>query len=303
MKVIFHVGYHKTGTTWLQQRLFLPEFGFAQLLDHREVWQLIVCPHALDFDPAPARDMIARRMAERADRDLIPVISSEILCGMLFRGGRESADIAHRIRAIWPEARILLTVRNQPQMITSTYMQYLRRGGTRSLDRFFAWTPSPGYFQFDADHFRYHRLTALYQELLGAGNVLVLPHELLASEPDLFVGKLVRWAGGRHIESPPRTSRIGVSDPEAAAGLLRFINHFRYDDAGEGPLLDCGRAGHMAYRFVSWLFRRWPLSGLFRGFRPVTRMVDRLHAGQFAQSNRRLLEICGPGLELPGYET
>lgn len=32
-------------------------------------------------------------------------------------------------------------------------------------------------------------------------------------------------------------------------------------------------------------------------------MAKQLYRGAFAQSNRRLLELCAPWLELPGYET
>lgn len=300
--VIFHIGYHKTGTTWMQERLFVPAFGYAPLMTHRQVWDMIVAPHALAFDPAPAAAAIARARAA-APEGLVPVISSEILSGMPFRGSRESAEFARRIRAIAPDARILITIRAQIPMIAATYMQYVRRGGTRSPRRFFTHQPSPGYNQFDAMTFRYDRLVAHYQGLFGPDRVRVMTQEMLVAEPGRFVSGLAAWAG---IETPPGLPdlrRVGVSDPEAAQSLLRLANHFRFDDATDWPVIDTGRLGTYAFRAVSALFRRQPLHGLAGRNRPVTALANQLYRGAFADSNRRLLDLCQPWLELPGYET
>lgn len=292
---------HKTGTTWLQERLFVPEFGYAPVLDHQGAWELMLQPHALAFDPVPARARIARAI-EHARDGLAPVVSSELFCGMPFRGSRESAEFARRIKAVCPDARILVTIRAQVPIIAATYMQYVRRGGTRSPRRFYAHHPTPGYNQFDAGHFQYDRLVAHYQALFGQENVQVMTHELLIADPARFVNELGAWAGAEAGGRLPDTGRVGVSDPEPALPLLRLINHFRFDDATDWPLLDCGRTGRSAYQFASWLFRRPALGRLLNRSRPATRSAKELFSGSFAESNRRLRELCGPSLELPGYE-
>ena len=300
--VIFHIGYHKTGTTWMQERLFVPAFGYAPLMTHRQVWDMIVAPHALAFDPAPAAMAIASARAA-APSGLAPVVSSEILCGMPFTGSRESTEFARRIKAIAPDARILITIRAQIPMIVATYMQYVRRGGTRSPSRFFTHDPSPGYDQFDAGTFRYDRLVEYYQSLFGADRVRVMTQEMLVAEPARFMRDLAAWAGAEAPPDLPDTGRVGISDPEAAQALLRFANHFRFDDATDWPVIDTGRLGTYAFRTVSALYRHQPLRRLAGRSRPVTTKVHQLYRGAFAQSNRRLLELCAPWLELPGYET
>lgn len=300
--MLFHIGYHKTGTTWMQERLFLPSFGYAPLMTHRQVWETLVSPHALDFDPAAAREIIAGAPAA-ASQGLVPVVSSEILCSLPFRGARESAEFARRIQAVAPQARILITIRAQIPMIVATYMQYVRRGGTRSPERFFTHRPSPGYDQFDAGQFRYDRLVKLYQDLFGLDRVRVMTQEQLVADPASFVEELATWAGVRGDPGLPDTRRVGVSDPESALRLLRLVNHFRFDDATDWPVINCGRPGLWAFQTISKLYRHQPLRSLTGRARPVTDIARRLYRGTFAASNRRLLELCAPWLELPGYET
>ncbi|HMP57158.1 MAG TPA: hypothetical protein PKD92_11370 [Novosphingobium sp.] len=285
----------------MQERLFLPPFGYAPLLHQQEVWEAIGAPHALAFDPGQARDLIAARRAA-AGEGLVPVISAETLCGMPFRGARESLDYARRISQLSSDARILITIRAQVPIIVATYMQYVRRGGTRSPERFFTHRPTRGYDRFDIGHFQYDRLVRTYQDLFGPDRVRVMTQEQLIADPVRFISDLAAFAGVQDRTALPDTSRVGVSDPEAANGLLRLINHFRFDDATDWPLIDTGRLGTFAFRATSALFRRQPLRSLTGRNRPVTALARRLYGGTFAESNRRLLDLCAPWLGLPGYD-
>lgn len=243
--VIFYIGYHKTGTTWMQARLFVPAFGYAPLMTHRQVWDMIVAPHALAFDPAPAAAFIAGARAA-APEGLTPVVSSEILCGMPLSGSRESAEFARRIKVIAPDARILITIRAQIPMIVATYMQYVRRGGTRSPRRFFTHDPSPGYDQFDAGTFRYDRLVECYQGLFGPDRVRVMTQEMLVAAPARFVGELAAWAGRRTAPDLPDTRRGSASpipkqprpccaSPTTSASAMRPTGRWSIPD-GSAPL-------------------------------------------------------------------
>lgn len=75
---------------------------------------------------------------------MVPVISSEILSGHPFSGGIASDDYARRLKAIAPDAKILVSIRSQMRILTSVYMQYLLRGGTMGPELFFAGDPDSG---------------------------------------------------------------------------------------------------------------------------------------------------------------
>ena len=298
---LLHVGYHKTGTTWLQNRFFVPEYGYGKILDHDAVSALIVDAHGSVRDAEPLA-----RAADAGGATLepghVPVVSSEILCGNPFHGGAGGAENARLLAAAFPDARILITIREQMRMLTSVYMQYLSRGGTRSPEDFFTEENAPGYPRFRTGHFRYDWLIGLYRDLFGAENVLVLTQEEMASDLAGFLAKLSAFAEApRQDGFPARTERSGASYPEAAAPLLRRINHFRAGPASPEPALDLGGVSAGLYRWAGGAARHPVLARAYGRRRPVTDHVTARFAGRFADSNQALGRMV-PGLDLTGYE-
>lgn len=95
MTPLLHPGYHKTGTTWMQRRLFIPEHGFAPIFDHVEIDRLIFQPGPYSYDAASVR-ALAEEKHVRIGKDLVPVISSEIMSGQPYIGGENgSAKVSH----------------------------------------------------------------------------------------------------------------------------------------------------------------------------------------------------------------
>lgn len=297
---LFHIGYHKTGTTWMQRRLFQQAHGYAPYdadidATHRAVFAHVTGPHRLAFDAAAAR----AALLGAGSGDLVPVISSEILSGHPFWGGRDSADFAQRLHEMAPEGKILITIRAQIPAIASVYMQYVRRAGTLPAARFFGGAQVLGYDGFDPVHFEYHRLVGHYQALFGADRVKVMTQEALAADPAAFVADLAAFTGAP-TQPVPSTRREGASESEAATPILRRINYLIHDGANPAPVLNLGPVSRQAYRGAGWAFRQLKGRGMFAG-KPVTAEARRRFAGRFGASNRALMEICA-GLELPGYE-
>ena len=298
---LLHVGYHKTGTTWLQNRFFLPEYGYGRILGHDEVSALVVDAHESGRDA----ERLAAAAAERTralEPGTVPVVSSEILCGNPFHGGAGGAANARLLAAAFPDARILITIREQTRMLVSVYMQYLSRGGALPPEGFFAEENAPGYPRFRAEHFRYHWLVGLYRDLFGAGNVLVLTQEEMARDLAGFLAQISAFAEApRQDGFPARASRSGASHPEAAAPLLRRINHFRAGPASPEPALDLGGVSDALYRWAGGAARHPALARVLAGRRPVTDRVTARFSGRFADSNQTLARLV-PGLDLTGYE-
>jgi hypothetical protein len=297
--LLLHVGYHKTGTTWLQRVLFTGRFGWAPLMSHEEVFATITRPHALAFDPAPAQALIAARAGPGAAN----VISSEILSGHPFYGARESAEFARRLAAVAPGARILITIREQMRIMTSVYMQYLSRAGTLAPEAFFRDDPVVGFTGFDPVHYEYHRLAGLYQQLFGAASVLVATQEALARDPAGFAARIAAFAGNpvRPAAAELAGGREAVSYPEYAAPLLRRANFLRAGPAGL-PVADLGAAGRGLYRLAGGLARLRPVAALMGGRRPVLAHVQARFAGRFAASNRALAAMLADPPDLAGYD-
>jgi len=295
--LLFHVGYHKTATTWLQNVVFKSENGFSPVLEHPEIFDTIVSPHGLMFDPSQARSKMQARRGN-AGAGSVDVVSLESLTGNPFFGGRESDDYAYRLKKIAPDAKILLTIREQIRIIASVYMQYLLRGGTKPADRFFKGDAVGGYFRFDPEHFEYHRLVGLYQDLFGADNVLVLPLETIAADQREAIRILAEFTGNMQIgEWTPHDAR-GVSYPERAAPMLRRINHFRQGPMNPFPVANLGAVSDFAYRVAGGGLRRLGQTKT----RPVTNIARARFAGKFAHSNARLKEMLAHKVDLSAYD-
>lgn len=301
--ILLHVGYHKTATTWLQKRLFQPEHGFRQIASHQEISDLIERPVDLAFDPDPVRALVARRLEEVPDGH-VPVLSSEILSGHPFQAGRDGAVLARRLKAILPEARVLIGIRAQHRILPSVYMQYLLRGGTMPPERFFAGTDVPGYFGFDPVHFEYHRLTGLYQSLFGAENVHILTQEALKTDMDGAAATLAAFAGAGAFDGlrPAARGVQSASYPEYATGVLRRVNHLQASTLNPVPVIRLGQTPGGLYKVAGYLMKRPPLAKALRGRRPVTDHVAKRFAGHYADSNAELARIVTHPLDLTGYD-
>lgn len=300
--VLLHVGYHKTATTWMQKHLFMPVHGYRQLLDHQQVFDLVVKPHGLRFDPNPARALL-KQAAKTLEPGEIPVVSSEVLSGHPFQGGHESDIYAERLARIAPGARILVSIRDQMRIIPSVYGQYLQRGGTMPYDQFFEGTDRPGYFGFTSEHFEYDVLVAHYQRLFGVENVYVLTQESLKADMDGAARDLARFAGGASFlglqESARRVHAAGY--PEYASALLRRANHIQKSTLNPRPILSVGETPGGLFRLLGGLSRRWPAAPLCKGRKPVSEYVAEHFAGRYTAHNERLALITSNPLDLGGY--
>src|SRR5207253_691573 len=96
----------------------------------------------LSFDVRRLRDRIGR-LVERAAAvsgkqpagPLLRGISHEALAGD-WPAGKNSRFIARALRQAFPDARIVLVVRQQRGMLTSAHRQYVRQGGTANFQQF-----------------------------------------------------------------------------------------------------------------------------------------------------------------------
>jgi hypothetical protein len=311
---LIHIGYHKTGSSWLQRFVFSAKAGagFMRFSKGRAgpINTLIVSPNPLDFDPDAARQTFAGLVGDAAERGLRPVISSERLSGHPFTGGYDSKELAERLATTLPDGRVLIVIREQREMLLSTYRQYVRAGGVWSLGQFLD-PPVDTRTRvrlFDSNHFAYHRLIETYQRLFGEERVLVLPYELLRSEPGRFVTQIAHFAGvplpAGFVESMPVEARPNLAGSSAAARAKRVLNRlFARSDLHPAPLIDAPRLEALARRRIGAVDRLVPG---FLTARLERRDRDRVieHArGRFELSNCATSALCGLDLAVHGYST
>jgi hypothetical protein len=310
--MLIHIGYHKTGSSWLQKYLFSRKAaaGFTTFSKGRDgpINKLIVSPNGLDFDPEPARTTFSELIRGATEEGLTPIVSSERLSGHPMTGGYDSKDLAERLATVFPDGRVLIVIREQREMVISTYRQYVKAGGPWSLRKFLdppvdTRTRTP---LFDPVHFAYHRLIRTYQQLFGYDRVLVLPYELLRSSPRTFVASIARFAETGlppgFLGPMPLEARPNLASSSAATRVKRAVNRLvACSDLNPSPLVDAPRLETFARRRVAAIDRLIP------GFlaerlerRDRARVADAV-GDRFDESNRATSELCRLDLAAYGY--
>ena len=300
--LVIHVGYHKTATTWLQWRVFTPDHGYHAVADHKELFAHVVRPLGFQFDAGALWGLLDARMANTPTGH-VPIISSEILSGHPFLGAREREIYAARLQAVAPDARIVITVRNQMAILPSIYMQYLRRGGTMRPAAFFAGTDEPGYFGFEAAHFEYDQLIGLYQSLFGADRVHVVTQEAMQKDGQGAMAALAADVGNTAFTTlnAKAQGRFIPSYPEYATPFLRRVNYVQRSTLNPAPMIRLGNTPGGLDRIVGGVLRRPPLKGWLAGRKPVSDHVQKTFDGVYDASNQRLAQMLPQPLDLSGY--
>ncbi|WP_095587775.1 hypothetical protein [Actibacterium ureilyticum] len=301
LPLLLHVGYHKTATSWMQNRLFTPDHGYAQLCGHQQVHDLITNPHGLQFDPHLMRDLIDTAR-QKVPQGAVPVISSEILSGHHFTGGYQSDVYAWRLKEIAPRALILLSIRSQMTILPSCYMQYLMSGGTMPWPQFFRGERDIGYPAFSPVHFEYDRLIDHYQTLFGAENVHVVTQESIAHDMGQMADELAAFTGNRLYSGLSDSARViyAPSYAETTAPVLRRINHVQSSMLNRCPVIELGHTPTGLFKLYGAGHRR-VMGALGREpARPIRAYVRDTFGDRFGDSNRRLAALV-PGLDLSDY--
>ncbi|MEM7237674.1 MAG: hypothetical protein AAF501_07625 [Pseudomonadota bacterium] len=297
---LIHLGYQKTASTFLQRevfsnaRVFHAPWGAQSAL---AIEHFHLC-HPARFDPA-----IIRASVDTPD-GLVPVISHEDLLGYPVHGRYYAQATVRRIAETFPDARILICIREQNSMLFSNYLQYIRQGGTKTLtDMLGANSGRPGFRpMFRLDHFEYDLTHALLSEHFAEDRILVLPLETLRADLAGFMQRLGAFVGSDLSDVAPHKT-VNAHRGAPAVLLERFLNRFTPDPASlperyaEYPL-----GIRLRNRVVRWTDRLIRLPSVDRRiFQRLEAEIDAHVGPYFAQSNARMAAITGLPLSDYGY--
>lgn len=303
MRPLLHIGYHKTGTTYLQKRVFnSAQSGFSRIGEPLALRAAFVEPKTSTFDPEQARGRFEAEVEEAIQEDLTPVFSLERFSGRPAVGGQDSRVLADRLHATFPNARVLIVIREQVDMIVSVYKMIIKRGGAQSLPQFV--NPPSGvesipHFRFDFHE--YHHLIEYYREAFGAENVLVLPYELLQSRPKKFIDRVVDFTDAQGTLKLPQR-RMNVSPSSFSLALKRRANRFFVKNAfNPDPILGVPGANTLLRRMSYYLDSVVPGSTLLRHEKRLREQAEREVGRRYARSNTITAELTGLDLRRFGY--
>ena len=295
---LVHIGYHKTASTWLQRHLFSrTEIGLRRIKIDRLFHNL----HPLHFSAEEYRRHYQPRLDALKEGEL-PVLSLERLSGHPHSGGIDSKDIADRLKAVFPAARIFMVIREQQGAILSSWYQFVKKGGTGSLKNYLRPRGDGHVPLFHRDHFRYDGLIAYYQTLFGVENVKVMPFEYFRDQPLDFLAELADFGGFELPSDLPLGRRSNRAAPPIKVLLRsRFNLVIRRDTVNECSPFASWLGAAILLPLIEAAGRLTPDSVNRRHRQRWRRFVEREFSGYFSDSNRRTQQLTGLDLESIGY--
>jgi hypothetical protein len=311
---IIHIGYNKTGSTWLQDEVFpkreLGYLSFLSIEDRTAVYRSIVKQHALHFDGAPILEYYRSKVEDPKNQGLVPVFSAERFSGDPHSAGYDTKEIAWRLKELFPGGKVIMVIREQRSMLLSTYKQYVRAGGPRSMKHYFH-PPERGSRRmpmFSFEYFEYDPLIRYYQELFGKDNLLVLPFEWLRKAPQKFIKEILTFSGlaasDEVLKQLPFQKKVNRGYGPVTLRLKRPLNRFCIDNTlNPGALFSLPYSAER--RIVELLKRLDSLLPKAVTERSQKKMKNRIReevGERYRESNRRVEALTGLDLGSLGYD-
>jgi hypothetical protein len=307
-QLLVHIGYPKAASTWLQQTIFNePKISFTSpwgATSGIAVDQFITT-NAFRFSPPSTYQVFEPGLKEAARQKLIPILSQEMLsCDQI--GGRYwSKEVADRLHAVFPSAAILILIREQKSMVLSSYGQYIRNGGVHSISHFIGADVGrenslPGFSAIcRLDYLEYDLLISYYHQLFGKNRVLVLPFELLKSNPYNLIQKILNFVGiDQEVNEFKKSQNINYK--AYTLNLMRKMNNFL-------PPPDFSRKTHplvwrLAWKTLNTVDRMLPSVIQKEEECRLKKYIADFIGDRFAQSNRQTSQLIGIDLGEYGYD-
>lgn len=303
---VFHIGYVKTATTFLQRHVFgRADLGMALAGGPRSrgyVVDGLILADDYVFDPAALATRFAELEAPQRAKGLLPIWSEEVLLGDPLAGRYDGPANLRRLQAAFPDARILITIREQQAMVLSMLREYAKQGGTASPVDFIGTGREDLAFGplLRTDFLRFERAVSFCRSAFGPDHVLVLPQEMLRSDPKGYFDRL-----GRFLDLPLTPPASGTTNGDnvgrglAAVALNRGLNRL----VRRSPLRrDAGLAWRAKDRVVRLFDRTVPRVLDARIEARLRRMIKTRYHREFAAGNRTLADMIGLELGSYGYD-
>ena len=280
---IAHVGYHRTGTNFLQEEVF-PRLGPQIFRPSQSGQQFFADAEA--FDEAAARKFYLGEQ-ERNGAGVPFLISHERLTGT---AERDDLSVPGKLHRLNPEMKIIVVVRSQFGMLRSLYHLHVKRGGTERYADYVRRLVS-------ARRCDYWVMVSRFVDCFGRERVLTLLYEDLASSPQDFLDELCAFIGAAPLPASDRVVNARSSD--SALLVKRFMNE-KLDAAGtpaawKDSLMRAGQALALKVDRLSRDLRGGPLGEI-----DVGSERQAIHDA-YAEGNGRLAALIGRPLGDRGY--
>jgi hypothetical protein len=298
MKPLVHIGYQKTASTWLQREFFNnhnPIFREPLEFTYGEAHQHFIYGREFDFDAEAAIAAFSPGIEHCEKNGFIPVISNENLVGNPILPYDYAKPTAEKICRVFPEARVLIFVRDQKSIIASLYRQSVREGRKDSLRDFLKGRfNEPGFWSpFIPERLKYDELISYYFNLFGQERVLVISFDEFKRSNLSVTEKILKFVDRQELLDSLTISQefLNYGHRGLSLEIRRKLNYVMpKPDFSGGKLSLPYRATDRAVRSLSALIP----DGINTSFESRLRQEIKSFIGDFyVESNLRLKELTG----------
>lgn len=301
-----HVGFSKCASTFLQtffaghpeiflvnQSHFFAPFEFSNFDSGRAEYS------RLFRDAAPGQVRL-----ESDEHIILPLFHPVLFAAATTMDS--VAEVARRIEAVRPDAKIILVIRNQVDLIVSRYSEYVLGGGHGDFDFFVREFLSCSVDGVNYYQNYYARIVELLQKTFGAGKLLVLLQEDLSRNEAETLERLCAFLEVS-LRRPERRDlaarRVGLSD--LGIRVVRSMNR-RVVTRQEMSMHRAQVKGpYLAYKIVQRLVRTadYYLPARIKGEKKKILMpaIESRIRAEFAEDNARLGDVLGKNVRAMGY--
>jgi len=216
-KICLHIGFHKTATTFLQQKVFLNLTNtkfIASFNNNKTIYELL------------------GQKFNTLHKNIL--ISKESFSGTLNLNEDKKLkfSIANKIKNKFPEAKIIVTIREQKAWVLSYYLYCLKYFNLHnSINKIISSNQ-----KFFFEKLSYFELINSYINMFGKDNVLVIPIEMLRKERNETFKKIEKFTGEKILQNNLNYSSINSSNYNniyvncmiVASKFVNFIVFFLY---------------------------------------------------------------------------
>jgi len=304
MDPLIHIGYAKTGSTFLQSNIFNENFGFYNPYDiySSEIIQKLILTNSFEYDALETRKFFEEKYKKSGEKNLCPVISAEDLSGHLFANRNNyEKEISQRLKETFPNAKVLIVVREQKSIIKSAWRHYLRKNGAQSISRFIGKKNIKDGFSpiLRLDKLKYDLLVSYYQELFGNENVLVLPFELLKVDQRGYITKILAFAGLELKNIKDLYEPENLSPKAIELFICHKLGFFMHKDILGEKTAVVEKVINKVSRFFGLVtpnFINKKIEGSWEKY------ISEMTKDYYRDSNKKLSQLIGHDLRVHGYE-
>lgn len=237
MNIAFHLGLHKTASTWFQQEYFAKHPDIVLLNNASEPWNDEIVSYLVktsygEFDAEYYYKLVISK--EKKDCNKVYIISAERLSGHPYSGAYDRQLIITRINKAFSNAKIFIFYRDQVQLIDSVYKQLISEGYTGSINDMLSMDSWKKPF-FNMDIYKYDLMLKNYLEVFEFNSIGLFNYDLFRENKLQVLNELNEFLGINHMDNLQVIEGVitNKSYNSYSILLMRFLNYFNKSEYNE----------------------------------------------------------------------